>query len=138
VANIFIDTNILVYTLDQYDKSKQIIARDTIRNIIENDMAIISTQVLQEFYTICTTKLHFLPLRVKNYVHDYNVNLEVVQNTSEIVEKGIDISISSHISFWDALILAAAEYAKCSELITEDLNNGQMINGIKIRNPFIV
>jgi predicted nucleic acid-binding protein len=138
VAKIFIDTNILVYILDKYDKNKQKIARKTLENIVENDIAVISTQILQEFYNICTMKLHIVPLRVKGYVHNYSENLEVVQNSSEIIERGIDISIISQISFWDALIIASAEYSKCSEIITEDLNDGQIINGIKIRNPFII
>jgi predicted nucleic acid-binding protein len=54
----------------------------------------------------------------------------------KIIERGIDIGIISQISFWDALLIAAAEYSKCFEIITEDLNDGQIINGIKIRNPF--
>ncbi|MDR2258928.1 MAG: PIN domain-containing protein [Treponema sp.] len=137
VAKIFIDTNIFVYMLDKHDKNKQKTARKTVKNIVENDMAVISTQVLQEFYNICTIKLHFIPIRVKGYVHNYNENLEVVQNSSEIIERGIDISIISQISFWDALIIAAAEYSKCSEILTEDLSDGQIINGIRIRNPFI-
>jgi predicted nucleic acid-binding protein len=69
-------------------------------------------------------------------VHTYSENLEVVQNSSEIIERGIDISIIFKISFWDALIIAAAEYSKCSEIITEDLNDGQIINGMRIKNPF--
>jgi predicted nucleic acid-binding protein len=138
VAKIFIDTNIFVYTLDQHDKNKQKIARKTVKSIVENENAVISTQILQEFYAICTTKLQLEPLRVKGYVHNYNENLEVVQNNSEIIERGIDISIISQISFWDALLIAAAEYSKCIEIITEDLNDGQIINGIRIRNPFIM
>jgi predicted nucleic acid-binding protein len=137
VAKIFIDTNIFIYTLDKYDKTKQKTARKTVKNIVENDIAVISTQVLQEFYNICTMKLHLIPLKVKGYLHNYNENFEVVQNNCEIIERGIDVSIISQISFWDALILAAAEYSKCSVVITEDLNDGQIINGIRIKNPFI-
>jgi predicted nucleic acid-binding protein len=107
------------------------------KNIVENNIAVISPQVLQEFYNICTMKLRFMPLKAKGYVHNYNENLEVVQNSSEIIERGIDISIISQISFWDALIIAAVEYSKCSEVVTEDLNDGQIINGIKIRDTFI-
>jgi predicted nucleic acid-binding protein len=137
VAKIFIDTNIFVYTLDKYDKNKQKTARKLIKTIVENEIAVISTQILQEFYTICTKKLHLEPFKIKGYVHNYSENLEVVQNSSDIIERGIDISIISQISFWDALLVAAAEYSKCLEIITEDLNDGQIINGIRIRNPFI-
>jgi predicted nucleic acid-binding protein len=136
VAKIFIDTNIFVYTIDKHNREKQKIARETVKSIVENEIAVISTQVLQEFYTICTRKLHIAPLTVKGYVHTYNENLEVVQNSSEIIERGIDISILSQISFWDALLIAAAEYSKSAEILTEDLNEGQIINGITIKNPF--
>jgi predicted nucleic acid-binding protein len=72
------------------------------------------------------------------YVHNYIENIEVVQNGSAIIERGIDISIISQVSFWDALLIAAAESAHCAELITEDLNDGQIIDGVKIKNPFNV
>jgi predicted nucleic acid-binding protein len=126
-----------VYTLDTYNKSKQKTARQTVKNIVEHDTAVISTQVLQEFYNICTTKLHLLPIKAKEYMHNYSENFEVTQNSCAIIERGIDISIIAQISFWDALIIAAAEYAKCSAIVTEDLNDGQVINGIRISNPFI-
>jgi predicted nucleic acid-binding protein len=86
--------------LDKYDKSKQKIARETIKDIAENETAVISTQILQEFYNICTTKLHLAPLRVKEYVHNYSKNMEVVQNSSEIIERGIDVSIISQIELF--------------------------------------
>jgi predicted nucleic acid-binding protein len=54
----------------------------------------------------------------------------------DIIEKGIDISILSQVSFWDGLIIAAAEFAQCSTIISEDLNDGQIIRGIEIKNPF--
>jgi predicted nucleic acid-binding protein len=136
VDKVFIDTNILVYTVDKFDKNKQKIARKIVREAIFNDAAVISTQILQEFYTVCTNKLHMKPLKVKGYVHNYIENIEVVQNGSAIIERGIDISIMSQISFWDALLIAASESANCTGLITEDLNDGQIINGVKIKNPF--
>jgi predicted nucleic acid-binding protein len=138
VNKIFIDTNILVYTVDTFDKNKQMVARKVVKEAISNDAAVISTQILQEFYNVCTLKLHMNPLKVKGYVHNYIENIEVVQNSSTIIERGIDISIISQISFWDALLISAAESANCTELITEDLNDGQIINGVKIRNPFVL
>jgi predicted nucleic acid-binding protein len=138
VDKIFIDTNILVYTVDKFDRNKQKIARKLVKEAILNDTAVISTQVVQEFYNVCTVKLHMEPLKVKGYIHNYIENIEVVQTGSTIIERGIDISIISQISFWDALLIAAAEFSNSVELITEDLNDGQIINGIKIRNPFNV
>ncbi|MDR2746985.1 MAG: PIN domain-containing protein [Treponema sp.] len=138
MAKIFIDTNIFVYAFDKHDKRKQKIARQLLKSSAENKGVVISTQILQEFYTICTTKLHLEPLKAKGYVHTYSENLEVALISSEIIERGIDISVIFQLSFWDALVIAAAEYSKCSEIITEDLNDGQIINGIKIKNTFTI
>jgi predicted nucleic acid-binding protein len=136
VAKIFIDTNILVYTLDKNDINKQNKARSALKIIKENDTPVISTQVLQEFYNASTAKLNTDKLLAKTMVHNFT-NMETVQINIDIIEQGIDISIVSKISFWDGLIIASAEYAKCSIIVSEDLNNGQIIRGIKIINPFV-
>jgi predicted nucleic acid-binding protein len=137
VAKIFIDTNILVYTVDQFDKEKQKTSRKILKEIAANETVVISTQVLQEFYNACTKKLNMNPLKAKEYIHNYIENFEVIQNGPAIIERGIDINIISHISFWDALLIAAAESSNSTEIISEDLNDGQIIDGIKIKNPFI-
>jgi predicted nucleic acid-binding protein len=62
--------------------------------------------------------------------------MEIVQVDLDIIEQGIDISILSQISFWDGLIIAAAEFANCVTILSEDLNDGQIIRGVKIINPF--
>lgn len=59
-----------------------------------------------------------------------------MQVTPGIIEEGVDCSILHTISFWDGLIVASASAAKCAELISEDLADGQIIQGIPIRNPF--
>jgi predicted nucleic acid-binding protein len=62
--------------------------------------------------------------------------IETIVVNTNIIEQAIDISIHNQISFWDGLIVATAESANCSMIITEDLNDGQIIRGIKIVNPF--
>ncbi|GHV72713.1 twitching motility protein PilT [Spirochaetia bacterium] len=132
---IFIDTNVLVYTADDDNKDKQAKAKSVIADIKTHQIPVVSTQVLQEFYNTGTTKLNLDKIFVKNMVRNLN-EIEVVQVTFELIEQGIDISILSQISFWDGLIIAAAEFAKCTTLISEDLNDGQVIRGVKISNPF--
>jgi predicted nucleic acid-binding protein len=132
---IFIDTNIFVYTVDDDNSDKQAKAKSIIADIKAHQVPVISTQVLQEFYNAATTKLRLDKIFVKNMVRNLN-EVEVVQVTFELIEQGIDISILTQISFWDGLIIAAAEFAKCTALISEDLNDGQVIRGIKIVNPF--
>jgi predicted nucleic acid-binding protein len=135
VAKIFLDTNILVYTLDTNNAAKQKMAQNILIQISENEKPVISTQVLQEFYYASTTKIKTNKILVKNILHSF-VNIETVQVNMAIIEQGIDISILSQLSFWDGLIIAAAEYARCSVILSEDLNNGQIIRGVEIKNPF--
>jgi predicted nucleic acid-binding protein len=135
VAKIFLDTNILVYTLDTNNANKQKSAQNIFIQISKNENPVISTQVLQEFYYASTTKIKTDKILVKNILHSFT-NIETVQVNMDIIEEGIDISILSQISFWDGLIIAAAEYARCSVILSEDLNDGQIIRGVKIKNPF--
>jgi predicted nucleic acid-binding protein len=135
VSKIFLDTNILVYTVDRNDKKKLSQARKLLENVIANDKPVISTQVLQEFYSATTTKLKLDKIIAKNIIHNFR-NMEIVQVDLGIIEQGIDISLLSQISFWDSLIIAAAEQANCNMIYSEDLNDTQTIRGIKIVNPF--
>lgn len=61
---------------------------------------------------------------------------DIVQVTPEIIEEGVNCSILNIISFWDGLIIASAAAANCTELISEDLTDGQIVQGITVRNPF--
>lgn len=63
-------------------------------------------------------------------------NYETIVITIEMIKDSIDCSILQRISFWDALILIAGEKALCGTIWTEGLNNGQIIKGIKVVNPF--
>ncbi|MDR2191276.1 MAG: PIN domain-containing protein [Endomicrobium sp.] len=128
----FIDTNILVYSVDFSSKEKQRIAKETLSKIAQ---PIISTQVLQELYSVLIAKLKLAPLNAKKIIYTFK-NFETVQIDFKLIEQAIDISILSQISFWDALIVAAADFADCSELISEDLADGQTIRGVSIKNPF--
>lgn len=133
----FIDTNILIYSVDKFDKTKQKKARALLKEIAANDAGVISTQVLQEFYVAATKKLNAAPLIVKEIINSFE-KFEVVQITVEMIKDAIDVSLLNKISFWDALIVVSAEIAKCTALITEDLNSEQIIKGVKIINPLLV
>lgn len=136
MSKIFIDTNILVYSLDQFDPHKQHRSRELLRNLVRQDRGVISTQVLQEFYVTTTKKLDVDPLLAKDIIHHFE-RFEVVILSPQAIKDAIDCSILSRISFWDALIVVAAEYANCVKIWTEDLNDGQIIRGIRIENPLI-
>ena len=135
MSKFFLDTNILLYTLDANDKSKQAKARKLIQTVIEQDISVISTQVLQEFYVASTTKLGVEPLLAKSIMRSFE-NMEIVQITPYLIGEAVDTSILNVISFWDSLIVVAAESARCELLYSEDLNSGQIIRGVMIENPF--
>ena len=135
VSRIFIDTNIFVHTLDRKNAKKQKKARDIVKRVVEAHHPVISTQIIKEFYVAAVSKLkadHFI---VKNIIHNFR-NMEIVNNDLDLIEQAIDISVISRISFWDSLVVAAAEKANCSFIFSEDLNPGQTYRGVLVVNPF--
>ncbi len=131
----FLDSNILVYSVDRNEPEKRSVAMELIRGHLENRTGVISTQVLQEFYSAATRKLHIPARTARQHVIDFGM-FDVVQITPDMIQKGIDCSILHQISFWDGLIVSAASVAKAGVLLSEDLNDGQSIQGIKVHNPF--
>jgi predicted nucleic acid-binding protein len=135
VNKVFIDSNILIYTLDEKSSEKQETARIFLKEAKQNSSLVISTQVLQEVYNIATTKLKMKKLYVKHILYTYK-DMEIIQVDFDIIQQGIDISIFSQISFWDGLLIAAAASANCGSVLSEDMNHGQIIQGVRVVNPF--
>jgi predicted nucleic acid-binding protein len=134
VPKSFLDTNILIYQMDSRDVVKQKKCRELVRALVLKHEAVISTQILQEFYVACTAKLKVKPILVKGMMHGLQ-NMEVVTVGPDLINEAIDTSVQYQISFWDSLVVVSAESAKCQYLITEDLNGGQVIRSVKIQNP---
>lgn len=137
MSRVFLDTNILVYSIDNASPAKRDRARGLLRDLQPGSVGVVSTQVLQEFYVVATRKLAVDPAVARDIVRML-ANFEVVVVTVPIIERAIDSSIADHISFWDALIIAGAENAGCDVIWTEDLGHGQVIRGVRIVNPFAV
>jgi predicted nucleic acid-binding protein len=135
-ARSFLDTNILIYSVDRADPAKQDTALELIARHAKDRTGVISTQMLQEFYSAATRKLGIEPLQARQHLRDFRV-FDIVQVTPAIIEEGIDCSILHQLSFWDGLILAAAATAKSTELLSEDLSHEQRLQGISVRNPFV-
>ncbi len=136
-ARSFLDTNILIYSVDRADPAKQNTALELIALHAKNRTGVISTQVLQEFYSAATRKLGIEPLQARQHLRDFRV-FDIVQVTPAIIEQGIDCGILHQLSFWDGLILAAAATANSTELLSEDLSHEQKLQGVTIRNPFSI
>jgi len=134
VPKCFFDTNILVYQLDKKDSVKNQKCRTLFKKVAGSGEAVISTQVLQEYYVTTTGKLKLDPIVIKNIIHSFQ-NMEIVCIGSDLIDAAIDTSIQNKLSFWDSLIITAAESANCEILYSEDLNDGQIIKNLKIVNP---
>ena len=135
MAKVFLDTNVLVYALDRYSRKKQREARRLLKSLEGEKQGVISTQVLQEFYVASTRKLGADPMMVKNLLKAFE-NFETVIVTPPLIYEAVECSVLEKVSFWDALIVVAAEHAHCDRLLTEDLATGRMMRGVRVENPF--
>jgi len=134
-GKIFIDTNVLIYSQNNNEAEKQSTCRKVISNIADSNLLVISTQVMQEYYNVATLKMGIEKLLAKKTVKMFDV-YEIVTIQPSIIFKAMDIHVLNQLSFWDSLIISAAKSANCTMVLTEDMNDGQVIEGVKIQNPF--
>jgi predicted nucleic acid-binding protein len=134
----FIDTNILVYAHDLDGGTKHDIAKEAVSQLWESKQGVLSTQVLQEFYVTLTRKIA-KPLdkpTARRIVRSY-VYWELAVNDPDIILQASEIEEAYKVSFWDALIVSAAFSQNAGTILTEELNHGQYVEGILIKNPFV-
>jgi len=137
-GSIFVDTNIMIYAHDLDAGLKRDIASTIIEKLWEDRTGVISTQVLQEFYVTVTRKIPnpLSPSKARSILECYRC-WHVELNDSYAILLASEIEERYMLSFWDALIVAAARNAAVEKILTEDLNHGQKIEGILIENPFL-
>jgi predicted nucleic acid-binding protein len=131
----FIDTNVLVYAEASDEPKKQRAALALLRRLYEDNDGVLSTQVLQEYCNVAIKKLN-LPVPYIRSQLDLYEQFEVVQVTPSIIRAGLDLHQTRSLSFFDAIVLASAHAAGCNLIWTEDMNAGDVINGVCISNPF--
>jgi predicted nucleic acid-binding protein len=136
---VFLDTNILVYLFDADAPTKQRQVRELLSDPTLRGRLILSTQVLQEFY-VCVTRKLAVPLdpeEATQTVRDLAA-WPVVQIDPPLILSSIARSRTEQLSFWDALIVEAALAGGAAHLYSEDLQDGRVIEGMQINNPFTV
>jgi predicted nucleic acid-binding protein len=133
----FVDTNILVYAHDLSAGEKHQRGQKLVEELWESRLGVLSTQVLQELCVSLQRKTSRPPAteELRELIEDY-MSWEVVTNTAQSVLLGIDLAEKYRISFWDALIIQAAESAGASILYSEDLSDGQRYGSVQVMNPF--
>ena len=133
----FVDTNVLIYAHDLDAQSKHDSARRILRELWSERSGVLSPQVLQEFYVNVTRKIK-RPLNkptARQVVSNYAI--WCVDTTPSDISVAFRIEDEHRIGFWDALIIASAIKSGATRILSEDLNNGQTIAGIRIESPFV-
>jgi len=132
----FVDTNILIYAHDRSAGWKHDRARQLLERLWISGQGVLSTQVLQEVCINLRRKIaRPLPVdEVRRLLQDY-LSWEIVVNTPESVIQALEIEVRYKMSFWDALVLQAAESSGAAVLYSEDLATGQKYGPIQVINP---
>jgi predicted nucleic acid-binding protein len=131
----FLDTNVIVYANDSADLEKQGKALELIQSHMRPGTGVISTQVLQEYAVNALAKLGQAVPVIMHQLHLLE-SFKVINMTSELVRRGLEIKNLYGLNYWDSLIIAAAESAGCDHILSEDLNPGQSYCGMTCINPF--
>lgn len=135
-ARAFLDTNVLVYAIDDAAPRKSEIAQAKLTQVHQWQSGVLSTQVLQEFYATATRKLGIDATSARAMVRSY-AHFQVVTVTVPLIDAAMQLSADRQLSFWDALIVSAALAADCELLLTEDMNSGEQFDGLTLVNPFV-
>jgi predicted nucleic acid-binding protein len=136
-APVFVDTNVLLYAVDSADPVKQIAAAAWRAELWRSRRGRISYQVLQEFYAQAIRKDAASAEAARAEVRDLFA-WQPAQVDERIIETAWELQQRFSLSFWDALIVAAAHSLECRFLLTEDLSHGQDLDGVRVVNPFLV
>jgi predicted nucleic acid-binding protein len=138
MARAFVDANVLVYALDASAGTKKAAAERLLADLWETGTGCLSVQVLQEFYVTVTRKVA-QPLAIdeaQDRVREFAA-WNVFAPTAPDVLAAIDLHKRLQLGFWDAMIVHAAAQSGCDVLWTEDLQDGQIVQGVRVRNPFL-
>lgn len=138
-ALVFVDTNVLLYGYDDRDPAKQARAREWLTWCWRRNCGRISSQVLNELYNNAITKF-----RKTVTVHQARTEVRRLRLwqpphlDTYTVDGAWDLQDRYALSYWDALILSSAHQQGCTYLLSEDLQHGQLMDAVKVINPFLV
>ena len=132
---VFFDTNVIVYTHDDDAPKKRDKARKLLKDAFVDDIGVISGQVLGEVFVTMTRKIGIPLADALDEIRRCS-RFRVVEISSSLVLRAIEIQSEYQLSYWESIIIAAAEFATCEIVWSEDLNDGQRYGAVVVRNPF--
>jgi predicted nucleic acid-binding protein len=134
----FLDTNIFVYANDRNEPRKQSMALNLIRNATVDGTGVVSYQVVQEFFNVVFVKApRKMPYdQAALFLDRVFRRLSTVPFSLSLISEAMLIRERNRLSWYDSLIVSAAQQAGCKILYTEDLQHGQQFGALTIQNPF--
>jgi predicted nucleic acid-binding protein len=135
-ALTFFDTNVLFYADDVRSPAKQRVADRLIRTHRENKSGVTSLQVLQEYFVNVCRKLKLDPAIARRKVEIFS-RFHLVEPAVFDVLAAIDLHRLHQVSYWEALVIQCARKSGCRVVLSEDLQHGQVFDGVRIVNPFL-
>jgi predicted nucleic acid-binding protein len=137
-ARFFLDTNIFVYSFDRDSAAKSRRATQLIREAVTRGKGIVSYQVVQEFFNLALRRFA-QPMTVpeaEQYIAAVFRPLLAIQSSPALISEALRLTARYRLSWYDALIVAAALEGDCSILYSEDMHHGMRIGELRIENPF--
>lgn len=134
-ARFSLDTNILVYAVDRdagdrHARSKELVGRAARRDCV------LTVQALAEFFHATTRKSRLTPAEARAYVRDWLDVFQVTAADDAALADAMDAVEEHRLSFWDAMLWAAARQAGCAAILSEDMQDGRRLSGVEFINPF--
>jgi predicted nucleic acid-binding protein len=137
-GKIFLDSNVFIYSVDRREPIKQSIANDLIRGLVVDGEAVISYQVIQEFFNWALGKspIKMTADEAQHYLATTFRPLQIVRPSTALVSDAIRIHQRYRLSWYDSLIVSAAQQGGCDTLYSEDLQHGQQFGSVTVQDPF--
>jgi predicted nucleic acid-binding protein len=130
-----LDTNILIYSIDARDPLRQRLAAAVVHGAVGKD-CILTNQAIVEFYSAATRRLKISPARAAVGCRDFLQLFDTVTYDRTAVDRALTEAVAGRMAFWDALLVATAEGAGCTVVLSEDMADGARFGSATIRHPF--
>jgi len=135
-ARLLIDTNILIYALDPAEPAKRATSADLLRRAIASHTLALSPQILNECYKVLTQRPTLVPPEAARSYLTHLMPWCIAPLDAQTTGRAWAVQHESGLEWWDALLVASALMAGCKLFISEDLQDGSVISGMRIANPF--
>lgn len=135
-ARLFIDTNILITALDPREPEKRTISADVLRRAIKSHTLALSPQSLNECYRVLSDRRRLVPKEAARAYLGHLMPWCIAPLDVRTTAKAWEVQDETGFAWWDALLVASALIAGCKLFLSEDMEDGRSIAGMRIANPF--